>query len=142
MTTKGIRRERCHPPRRFTQSSGYDNQTSAEGGVVVLSLSMASAAIQGVSDEPVTGWRTRFKFLHPEQQVTDASGQLNDIIERLIVEGVRSGQLRDDVHPAELASYCVHAVTGAAVLNRGRDQAKKLRDSLGPRHELITVRRA
>jgi AcrR family transcriptional regulator len=56
------------------------------------------------------------KFLHPDRVVSDAQGQLHDMIEQLITEGVRAGQLRDDVEPAELANYCLHALTGAATL--------------------------
>jgi AcrR family transcriptional regulator len=56
------------------------------------------------------------KFLHPDQQVADAQRQLHEMIKQLITEGVRQGQLRNDVHPAELASYCQHALTGAATL--------------------------
>ena len=56
------------------------------------------------------------KFLHPDQQVADAQRQLHKMIKQLVTEGVRQGQLRNDVHPAELASYCQHALTGAATL--------------------------
>jgi AcrR family transcriptional regulator len=56
------------------------------------------------------------KFLHPDQQVADAQRHLHDMIKQLVTEGVRQGQLRNDVHPAELASYCLHALTGAATL--------------------------
>jgi AcrR family transcriptional regulator len=56
------------------------------------------------------------KFLHPDQQIADAQRQLHDMIKQLITEGVRQGQLRDDVHAAELANYCLHALTGAATL--------------------------
>ena len=35
---------------------------------------------------------------------------------QLIAEGARSGELRDDVNPTELAGYCLHALAGAAAL--------------------------
>jgi hypothetical protein len=38
------------------------------------------------------------------------------MIKQLITEAMSQGQLRNDVHPAELATYCVHALTGAATL--------------------------
>ena len=57
------------------------------------------------------------KFLHPEQQITGAQRQLQNLIQQLITEGVRLGRLRDDVKPAELASYCLHALMGAATLS-------------------------
>jgi hypothetical protein len=56
------------------------------------------------------------KFLHPDRVISDAQDQLHDMIERLITEGVQAGQLRDDVEPADLANYCLHALTGAATL--------------------------
>jgi AcrR family transcriptional regulator len=56
------------------------------------------------------------KFLHPDRVISDAQGQLHHMIEQLITEGVQTGQLRDDVEPAELANYCLHALTGAATL--------------------------
>jgi AcrR family transcriptional regulator len=56
------------------------------------------------------------KFLHPDSQIADGERQLHGIIRQLISEAARSGQLRDDVKPAELASYCLHALSGAAAL--------------------------
>jgi AcrR family transcriptional regulator len=56
------------------------------------------------------------KFLHPDHQVADAHGQLHDMIQQLLTEAVQGGQLRDDVKPAELAGYCLHALNGAAAL--------------------------
>jgi AcrR family transcriptional regulator len=56
------------------------------------------------------------KFLHPDHQVADAHGQLRKMIQQLIAEAARDGRLRDDIEPAELAGYCLHALTGAAPL--------------------------
>jgi hypothetical protein len=38
------------------------------------------------------------------------------MLKDLIREGARTGQLRDDVAPDELASYCLHALTAATGL--------------------------
>jgi AcrR family transcriptional regulator len=48
-------------------------------------------------------------FLHPDDQVAHAQRQLHDLVRQLIAEGIRSGELRDDIPHDELASYCLHA---------------------------------
>jgi AcrR family transcriptional regulator len=55
-------------------------------------------------------------LLHQGQYVTEAHRQLHGLLEGLIAEAVSAGRLRDDVPPAELASYCVHALTSASSL--------------------------
>jgi AcrR family transcriptional regulator len=51
--------------------------------------------------------------LHRGEHVRRAQEHLRDFVRDLIAEGVASGELRDDVPPADLASYCLHAL-GAA----------------------------
>jgi AcrR family transcriptional regulator len=55
-------------------------------------------------------------FLHQDEQVGRARHQLHLLIRDLIRLGVESGDLRDDVIPDELASYCLHALTAAQSL--------------------------
>jgi len=55
-------------------------------------------------------------FLHRDEQVALAQRQLRDMIRDLLIEGAASGQLRDDVPPDELASYCLHALAAAGTL--------------------------
>ncbi|WP_063786046.1 TetR/AcrR family transcriptional regulator [Streptomyces sp. MMG1533] len=55
----------------------------------------------------------RAAFLHGDQQITRAHGRLHGMVEELLAEGVRSGDVRDDIAPGELASYCLHALTAA-----------------------------
>jgi AcrR family transcriptional regulator len=55
-------------------------------------------------------------FLHRDQQVSRAQQQLRDMIRDLLTEGAETGDLRDDVAPDELASYCLHALTAARSL--------------------------
>jgi len=52
-------------------------------------------------------------LLHQGEHVARARAHLRDFIRDLLAEGARSGCLRDDVAPDELASYCLHAL-GAA----------------------------
>ena len=55
-------------------------------------------------------------FLHGDRQVARAQRQLRDMIRDILVEGASSGELRDDVPPEELASYCLHALSAAGSL--------------------------
>jgi AcrR family transcriptional regulator len=55
-------------------------------------------------------------FLHRDEQISGAQKQLRSMIRDLITEAARSGDVRDDVAPNELASYCLHALTAAGSL--------------------------
>jgi AcrR family transcriptional regulator len=55
-------------------------------------------------------------LLHRGEHVARAQQQLSDFIRDLLIEGSASGDLRDDVAPDELASYCLHALTAASSL--------------------------
>jgi hypothetical protein len=45
--------------------------------------------------------------------VTHAHQHLNDLVRDLIAEAAEAGDVREDVAPAELARYCVHALAAA-----------------------------
>jgi AcrR family transcriptional regulator len=55
-------------------------------------------------------------FLHRDEQLPRAQQQLRHMIRQLLSEGAKAGDLRDDVAPDELASYCLHALTAARSL--------------------------
>jgi AcrR family transcriptional regulator len=55
-------------------------------------------------------------FLHRDEQVARAEQRLRDMIRELLAEGAETGDVRDDVAPDELASYCIHALTAAGRL--------------------------
>ena len=55
-------------------------------------------------------------LLHRDEQVVRAQHQLRDMVRELLTEGAQTGDLRDDVAPDELASYCLHALTAASSL--------------------------
>jgi AcrR family transcriptional regulator len=55
-------------------------------------------------------------FLHRDEQVIRAEHELRTMIGDLLIEATAAGQVRDDVAPAELASYCIHALTAARAL--------------------------
>jgi AcrR family transcriptional regulator len=51
-------------------------------------------------------------LLHRDEEVARAQRQVHVLIRGLLVEAVKTGEVRDDVPPDELASYCVHALAG------------------------------
>lgn len=55
-------------------------------------------------------------FLHGDAHVARAEQDLRRLVRRLVVEAVDSGDVRDDVAPDELVSYCLHALTAASGL--------------------------
>jgi AcrR family transcriptional regulator len=55
-------------------------------------------------------------LLHRGEQVIVAEQQLRDMIRDLLAEAAKTGDIRDDVAPSELASYCIHALGAARSL--------------------------
>ena len=55
-------------------------------------------------------------FLHRDEQVARPQQQLRNMIRDLLTEGAETGELRNDVAPDELATYCLHALTAASSL--------------------------
>ncbi|MPZ73361.1 MAG: TetR family transcriptional regulator [Nitriliruptorales bacterium] len=52
-------------------------------------------------------------LLHRGEQLAPAQQQLTDLVRDLLTDVAQNGQLRDDVSPDELATYCLHALTAA-----------------------------
>jgi AcrR family transcriptional regulator len=55
-------------------------------------------------------------FLHRDEHLARAQQQLHDFLRDLLTEGAEAGDVRRDVAPDELASYCLHALTAASSL--------------------------
>lgn len=55
-------------------------------------------------------------LLHQGEHVSHAERHLYDMLQHLLAEAAEAGDLRSDVPPAELAQYCLHALTAAATL--------------------------
>jgi AcrR family transcriptional regulator len=55
-------------------------------------------------------------LLHQAEHVARAQEHLRDFLRDLLIEGAQGGDLRDDVPPDELASYCLHALAAAGRL--------------------------
>ena len=55
-------------------------------------------------------------LVHRGEHVARAQNQLRDFVRDLLTEAADAGELRADVGPAELASYCLHALGAATSL--------------------------
>ncbi len=55
-------------------------------------------------------------FLHRDEHVAQAQHRVHHMIRVLLTEAAETGDIRDDVTPEELASYCLHALAGASSL--------------------------
>jgi AcrR family transcriptional regulator len=55
-------------------------------------------------------------LLHRGEHVARAQQHLSDFIQDLLTAAAATGDVRDDVAPDELASYCLHALTAASSL--------------------------
>ena len=55
-------------------------------------------------------------LLHRGEHVTQAHQALAAFIRALLIEGAQEGDLRSDIAPDELASYCLHAISAASSL--------------------------
>lgn len=76
-------------------------------------------------------------LLHRDKQIVVAESRLLDMIRDLLIEGAEIGEVRGDVSPGELASYCLHALTAASALP-SKAAVRRLVDvtlaGLRPRH--------
>jgi AcrR family transcriptional regulator len=55
-------------------------------------------------------------LVHRGEHVTHAERELTVLFEELVRAAARAGLVRDDVAPAELAVFCLHALSGAGSL--------------------------
>ena len=52
-------------------------------------------------------------LLHRDDRIGRAQRQVHEMIRDLLAGAAKSGEIREDVPPDELATYCVHALAGA-----------------------------
>ena len=55
-------------------------------------------------------------FLHRGEHIARAEQHLRDFLQDLLAEGAKTGGVRADVAPCELAAYCLHALNAASSL--------------------------
>ena len=53
------------------------------------------------------------ELLHRDDRMGRAQRQVHEMIRDLLAAAAKEGEVRDDVPPDELATYCVHALMGA-----------------------------
>jgi hypothetical protein len=56
------------------------------------------------------------RFLHQGEHLAHAQRQLHVLIRDLLADGARTGDVRADTPPDELARYCLHALSAAGGL--------------------------
>jgi AcrR family transcriptional regulator len=54
--------------------------------------------------------------LHRDAQIARREHQLREMLRELLSEAAKNGVVRDDLSPAELATYCLHALGAARTL--------------------------
>ena len=55
-------------------------------------------------------------LLHRDEHVDAGRRKVREMLRELLAEGAEQGEVRDDVAPEELATYCVHALSAARSL--------------------------
>jgi AcrR family transcriptional regulator len=55
-------------------------------------------------------------YVHRGKNVGHAEGLLRGFVRDLLIDAVKTGDVRDDVAPDELAVYCIHALDAASTL--------------------------
>lgn len=55
-------------------------------------------------------------LLHGSEHIPPAGRKLGEFVEGLIADAAAAGEVRDDIAPAEMAGYCLHALQAAATL--------------------------
>src|SRR5262249_49935326 len=55
-------------------------------------------------------------LMHQGEHVTRAQRELHGFLTGLLTQAAAAGDIRDDMPPAELATYCLHALTAASSL--------------------------
>lgn len=55
-------------------------------------------------------------LLHRDEHLSQAQEHLTDLVKGLLIEGARAGDIRSDVAPDELATYCLFALAAAGNL--------------------------
>jgi AcrR family transcriptional regulator len=64
-------------------------------------------------------------LVHHGAHITRAQQQLKDLLQDLLTQAAETGDVRDDVPPDELASYCFHALAAASSLP-SKDAVRRL----------------
>jgi AcrR family transcriptional regulator len=100
--------------RQITGHLEYLGEVCGQAGAAGERLETVFEAYALISHESSAHHDTELAaFLHRDEQVARAQEELHSMIRDLLAEGAKTGDLRDDVAPDELATFCLHALTAA-----------------------------
>jgi hypothetical protein len=108
-------RPRCAPTPAFPPT-GHE-PAPCRRGTTAAALSLPLTACSGSDDETnksASDSRVTVSHIHGLGQGHPGE-QLHGMVDDLPADGVRTGAVRGDIAPGELASYCMHALTAAGV---------------------------
>jgi AcrR family transcriptional regulator len=112
--------------RQITGHLGYLVDVRDQAGDAAQRLEAVLDAFALISHETRGHHDTELAaFLHRDQHVARAQHRVHDLIRDLLAEGAGAGDVRTDVPPDELATYCLHALSAASSL-RSRAAVRRL----------------
>ncbi|MFL6121539.1 TetR/AcrR family transcriptional regulator [Actinophytocola sp.] len=100
--------------RQIANHLAYLDDVAEQSGAVMQRLGAVLRAYAAIVHQTHEHHATeRGASLHRGEGLVDARRQLHDQIRVLISEGARSGEIRDDVTPDELAEHCLRTLSTA-----------------------------
>ena len=104
--------------RQITGHLQYLGKVRDQAGDAVEKLEAVLEAYAFISHEHHGHHDTELAaLLHRDPQLSDAERQLRAMIRDLLAEGAKTGDLRNDIAPDELTSYCLYALAAAKTLS-------------------------
>jgi AcrR family transcriptional regulator len=101
--------------RQITGHLGYLGEVRDLAGDARERLEAVLEAYALISRESRGHYDAEFAaFLHRDERVARAQHQVHEMIRELLTEAAKTGDVRDDVSPDELAGFCLNALTGAS----------------------------
>jgi AcrR family transcriptional regulator len=94
----------------LAQVRDQETNTRERLQAVLEAFGLISMGSRGHPDAELTA------LLHRDERVPRAERQVRAMIRDILIEGVATGDVRGDVPPEELASYCQHALAAARSL--------------------------
>jgi AcrR family transcriptional regulator len=103
----------------LAEVGGEENSPGERLEAVLQAYALISHESRGHRGTDVAG------LLHRGERVTRAEHQVHNMIQGLVTEAGEAGDVRDDITPGELASFCLNAIGGAAEL-RSKASVRRL----------------
>jgi AcrR family transcriptional regulator len=103
-------RQIAHHFEHLAQVRDQAGDTSRRLEAVLEAYALIAHETHGHHDTELTA------FLHSDQQLARAQQQLRHLIRDLLTSAAKAGDVRSDVTPDELATYCLHALSASSQL--------------------------